>query len=146
MTAVRDAVEGSDGVPRRVLVVDDEYDLAHLAKALLESHGFDVQVACSAEEALHVLESDAAIDALFSDIMMPGMTGLQLAREVGQRHPHIRIVLTSGYTLPSLLAEQDVPHPFVGKPYQIDAVVRLLRAGRATLGQDKLVNAIQVRP
>lgn len=128
MSVVRDAAQGSDGAPRKVLVVDDECDLAYLAEALLESHGFDVTVACSAKEALRILAGDTAIDALFSDIMMPGMTGLQLARQVAQSYPHVRIVLTSGYTLPSLLAEQHISYPFIAKPYMIDAVIRLLRA------------------
>lgn len=112
---------------RKVLVVDDERDLAELAAALLSSHGLAVAVAYSVAEALQVLENDRAIDALFSDVMMPGMTGLQLAELVRERYPATRIVLTSGYINPALLAKQDIVHAFVPKPYRIETVLDLLR-------------------
>lgn len=113
--------------PRRVLVVDDERDLADLADALLASHGFEVRVAYSAAEALWMLGTDPLIDALFSDIMMPGMTGLQLAGTVATLYPDVKIVLTSGYIAPALLAGMAYPPRFVAKPYRIDTVIGLLR-------------------
>lgn len=113
--------------PRTVLVVDDERDLADLAEALLTGSGFAVRVAYSAAQALWMLGTDREIDALFSDIMMPGMTGLQLADTVGTLYPDVKIVLTSGYTAPALLAGIGGAYPYVPKPYRIDTVVRLLR-------------------
>jgi CheY-like chemotaxis protein len=67
---------------RKVLVVDDERDLADLAEALLRNCEIDVRVAYSGAEALRFLASDQEIDGVFSDIMMPQMTGLQLASTV----------------------------------------------------------------
>ncbi|MUI11690.1 response regulator [Massilia dura] len=99
-----------------------------MAEALFAGHGFQVRVAYSADQALALLASDGAIDALFSDIMMPGMTGLQLATTVGSLYPSIRIVLTSGYTAPALMAGMARPCHFVPKPYRIDTVVDLLRS------------------
>lgn len=118
-----------DTALRKVLVVDDERDLAHLAELLLCSCGFSVTVAYSAIEALQVLERDRGINAIFSDVMMPGMTGLQLARVVSELYPHVKIVLTSGYTSPALLNEhsRDRPYLFTSKPYSIDTVIALLR-------------------
>jgi CheY-like chemotaxis protein len=114
---------------RKVLVVDDERDLADLAGLLLCSCGLGVTVAYSAIEALQVLESDQEINAIFSDVMMPGMTGLQLARVVGDLYPHVKIVLTSGYTSSALLTEhgRDRPYLFTAKPYRIETVIELLR-------------------
>ncbi|QBE62120.1 response regulator [Pseudoduganella lutea] len=114
--------------PITVLVVDDERELADLAEALLANHGFTVRVAYSAAEALQVLDGGGAVDALFSDIMMPGKTGLELADTVARSHPGMKIVLTSGYTSPALLAGMDSNCQFVAKPYTIDTVVRLLRS------------------
>lgn len=111
-----------------VLVVDDERDLADLAGALLASHGFEVRVAYSAAQALGLLGTEPDIDALFSDIMMPGMTGLQLAATVHGLYPNVRVVLTSGYTSLALLADAGRPCAYVAKPYRIDTVVGLLRA------------------
>ncbi|MGX4640424.1 response regulator [Massilia sp. SYSU DXS3249] len=113
---------------RKVLVVDDEEDLAHLAEMLLSSEGLDVVVANSALRALEILEQDKDIDAVFSDIMMPGMTGLQLADAVRDMYPRVKIVLTSGYTLPALLADRQTNYLFAPKPYRIDTVMKLLRS------------------
>ena len=119
---------GSDAHLRKVLVVDDQHDLADLAEALLSSHGLDVAVAHSAEEALQVLQDRSDIDAVFSDIMMPGMNGLDLADLIDERYPHIKVVLTSGYTLPALLADRRKRYLFAPKPYNIATVLKLLRS------------------
>lgn len=113
--------------PRKVLVVDDERDLADLTQALLGSHGIEASVAYSAAEALRILASDPGIDAVFSDVMMPGGTGLQLADVVRCSYPQVRIVLTSGFTAPGLMAGHE-PYPYVSKPYSIETVLTLLRA------------------
>ncbi len=110
-----------------VLVVDDEQDLADLARALLELHGFIVRVAYDAPAALHILEQDSTIDAVFSDISMPVMTGIALAYAIKLHYPHIRVVLTSGYAPPALFHHDLRHNAFIGKPYQIDKVIELLR-------------------
>jgi two-component system OmpR family response regulator len=116
------------GLVRKVLVVDDEVDLAYMAEALLTSHGLDVVVAHSAVEALKILDQDAGIDAVFSDIMMPGMNGLQLADAVSEFFPRIKIVLTSGFTGPAMLANRERNYLFATKPYRIDTILALLRS------------------
>lgn len=116
------------GLLRKVLVVDDEEDLANMAEALLSSEGLDVVVANSAREALEVLGKNNDIDAVFSDIMMPGMTGLQLADAVRDMYPRIKIVLTSGYTMPALLADRQAQYLFAPKPYRLETIMKLLRS------------------
>ena len=119
-----------DHEPGKVLVVDDERDLADLTELLLCSHGLKVAVAYSAGEALRALETDSDINAVFSDVMMPGMNGLQLAGVIRKLYPHVKILLTSGYTSPTLLAEHrpEPPYLFTAKPYRIETVVELLRS------------------
>jgi two-component system OmpR family response regulator len=123
--------DGPDMAPqallRKVLVVDDEEDLADMAAALLRVRGLEVMVAYSAHEALRVLQDNHDIDALFSDIVMPGMTGLQLADAVTEMYPQVKVVLASGYTLPKLLTERDRAYLYTSKPYKIEAVLKLLR-------------------
>lgn len=110
--------------PCRVLVVDDEHDLADLAQDLLLHSGFDVDVAYGAPEALQMLGSGRVFDAVFSDIMMPGMDGIALAEMINVLHPGIRVVLTSGYAGPSRMPHSH--HPFIPKPYRIAHVIALL--------------------
>lgn len=111
----------------KTLVVDDEPDLADMAAELLTYHGIDAMVAYSAPEALKLLAAHADIDAIFSDIMMPGMTGLDLAETVATNYPRIRIVLTSGFTTPAYWKQQHGQFPFVTKPYLINTVIKLLK-------------------
>ena len=119
--------QASQQLLRKVLVVDDEQDLADMAGALLAAHGLDVLVAYSAYEAMRLLESEGGIDAVFSDVVMPGMTGLQLAEAIRAMYPKVKVVLASGYTVPSLLANQERPYLFTSKPYRIDKILELLR-------------------
>ncbi|WP_227496383.1 response regulator [Massilia litorea] len=116
------------GLVRKVLVVDDEADLADLAEALLRSRGLDVVVANSAMEALQILARDGDIDAVFSDVMMPGMNGLQLADALSEFYPRLKIILTSGYTVPSMLEDRERRYLFTTKPYRIDTIMKLLRS------------------
>jgi two-component system OmpR family response regulator len=116
------------GLVRKVLVVDDEADLAELAEALLGSCGLEVVVANSAMEALQLLAQDGDIDAVFSDVMMPGMNGLQLADAVSEFYPRVKIVLTSGYTVPALLEDRQRRYLFTPKPYRLETIMQLLRS------------------
>ena len=87
-------VSGND---ERVLVVDDQAELAAVAVEYLESAGYKVNVATGASEALDLLTRQA-YDLIFSDIVMPGgMNGFQLATEVERQHPEVQILLTSGF-------------------------------------------------
>jgi DNA-binding NtrC family response regulator len=114
--------------PRRVLVVDDERDLADLTEALLGACGLEVKVAYCAADALLILESDPAIDAVFSDVTMPGMTGLQLAEAIRHLYPSLKVVLTTGFACRALMTSHGRPYPCAAKPYRIETVLELLRS------------------
>lgn len=109
-----------------ILVVDDEPELADLAGALLRAYGFRVSVVYRAADVLLALANDKSIGALFSDVVMPGMNGLELAAAVRQRHPQVRIVLTSGYASLDLLDKRRQPYPCAPKPYKIASLVGML--------------------
>ena len=120
--------EGTPGASlRKLLIVDDEPDGAEFAAVLLRSHGLTVIVVHSATEALEALQREKDIDAVLSDIIMPGMTGLQLADAVRAMYPSTRIVLMSGYESPELLRDQERDYLLVEKPYKMDTLLKLLR-------------------
>ena len=101
-----------------VLIVEDDTLVRLVARDMLEDAGFDVREADTADVALVLLEEDPGVDALFTDIDMPGsMDGVALAARVAERWPHIRLVVTSGR---ACMRDCDLPDHgrFVSKPYQ----------------------------
>ncbi len=111
-----------------VLIVEDEPDLMDVAASLFSSMGYDVLTAAGGGEALEVL-SRRNVDILFSDVMMPGMNGVELAAWARRHHPALKIMLASGYPLPALRRQHDElgEFAFVNKPYRLSDLARSLR-------------------
>jgi CheY-like chemotaxis protein len=85
------------GLARRVLVVDDEDMVRETLVASLEEAGFAVLAAENGVEALALLDAGEPVDALVTDLAMPGMGGIALIREVHARRPGMPTVLLTGY-------------------------------------------------
>jgi two-component system, response regulator PdtaR len=99
------------------LIVDDESLIAMSAADLFQAAGYETIEACSADEAIRQLESNANIAIVFTDIRMPGsMDGLQLAHLVRDRWPPVKILVTSGH---HSVRPGDLPAGglFIQKPY-----------------------------
>ncbi len=88
-----------------VLVVDDEPELLDVHVTMLQAAGFMVYAANSGEEALQAL-SQYAIDVLVSDIVMPGMDGLALAKEAIRLKPTLKIQMVSGFANAELATDE----------------------------------------
>ena len=80
---------------RRILIVDDERDICDCLTEFFQMKGFTVASAFSGEEALDRLEQDAA-DVVVLDILLPGLSGIEILRRVHERAPHIRVVMLTG--------------------------------------------------
>jgi two-component system NtrC family sensor kinase len=118
---------------RRILLVEDNPDVAVVAQDYLEQCGCTVVRANSAEMAIELLNTDRAIQLVFSDIVMPGMNGLELARLVREHHPSIGLILASGY---SDKAADAVAEGFalLNKPYSLVALRTALAQASAGTG------------
>jgi CheY-like chemotaxis protein len=81
----------------RVLVVDDEQTVSVFMSDLLESWGIEVKTSNCAPDALSVCTRDDAFDLVITDFKMPGMNGLQLARELRVKHPQLPVILYTGF-------------------------------------------------
>jgi len=82
---------------RRVLLVDDEAIVLETLATGLSDLGFAVAVAANGAEALALIESGEPLDALVTDLTMPGMSGLALIREAQDRRPNLPAILLTGY-------------------------------------------------
>lgn len=102
----------------RILVVDDEAFFQELFREVLSSAGHATRVASSADEALQLLAKDH-FDLLVTDIVMPGMTGRELAEALTAERPGIRVLYMSGYTEHPVLRLPgfDSAAPFIKKPF-----------------------------
>ena len=109
-----------------VLVVEDNLEVANFAADGLTELGYSVTLVDNATDALAELAVDVdRFDVVFSDVVMPGMTGLDLAHAIRDRRIDVPIVLTSGY---SHVLAQDGSFGFeiLQKPYSIEALSRVL--------------------
>ncbi|TWC13921.1 MULTISPECIES: response regulator [unclassified Pseudomonas] len=111
---------------RRVLIVEDNLEVGRFANQILQDLGYETAWATNAEDALEMAGPDAAaFDAIFSDVVMPGIGGIALARELRQRRKDLPVVLTSGYS-EELVHSGHEGFEFLSKPYSADQVSRIL--------------------
>ncbi|CRM04178.1 response regulator [Pseudomonas sp. 25 R 14] len=115
-----------DAVRRRILIVEDNLEVGRFANQILQDLGYQTVWATHAEEALEMIGPDArAFDGVFSDVVMPGMGGVALARELRRRRPELPVILTSGYS-EELAKCGYAGFEFLAKPYSADQVSRVL--------------------
>lgn len=115
-----------------VLLVEDDALIAMSTVAMLEDLGHTVIEAHSGEEALSILEGQAAVGLLLTDHATPGMTGIELAGQARKMKPGLPILLVTGYA--ELPGDQGAGVPRLSKPYeqhQLAAAIRSLLADSA---------------
>jgi two-component system, cell cycle sensor histidine kinase and response regulator CckA len=120
-----------------VLLVDDEPLVRRLAERTLQRAGWNVLCAASAEDALEVV-NNSVCELLISDIAMPGMDGVALARLVLARHPKLPVMLISGYERDARDNEAELANiVFLTKPYEstdlLTAAAKMVRQPPALL-------------
>ncbi len=113
----------------QVLVVDDEENQLKALAIGLRSNGFEVAVAATSVDALRALAS-RRVDLALIDLMMPGLNGLELARQIRQSYPAVRVVLSSAYHLSARQVERADCGAvgFVPKPYSLSDLCEFLRS------------------
>jgi DNA-binding NtrC family response regulator len=130
------ALEGEDAAAtapgdanEKVLLVDDQPDVLEMAVNLFSSLGYDVLSANNAEQALEILRRTPDIAILFSDVVMPGMSGTQLAKAALLHIPTLKVILASGYVGSSLAKEDTDLEQFqlIAKPYRLSDIIKKLK-------------------
>ena len=113
-----------------VLVVEDEEPLRRLTRRILESRGYTVLDAANGSEAIQLMASSASrVELLLSDVVMPGMSGRELAERLLPVYPWLRVLFMSGYTEDMMLHHRvaEMGIGLVEKPFTGDALARAVR-------------------
>ena len=80
----------------RILIVDDEPYIRDLIRQTLKARNYEAGMAANGVEALEVLSRER-YDIMVTDVVMPGMEGYELVKQAKRLHPHIRIIVLTGY-------------------------------------------------
>lgn len=110
----------------RVLVVEDNLDSQYLVCEMLKAFGHEAHGIAHAEGALGLL-AQARYDVLFSDVSLPGISGVELARQALGHAPGMHVIFASGYG-ESLLRHVEFPFQSLQKPYEIEQLQAALAA------------------
>jgi CheY-like chemotaxis protein len=116
----------AEGLRRgRVLLVEDDQEVAALIGEMLDSIGFEAQHVPSADAALAALESGTKFDFVLSDVRMPGgMNGVELAHEIRRRDLNLQVVLSTAYPASARNAQAQGISVLI-KPYSIEALSKV---------------------
>jgi PAS domain S-box-containing protein len=130
-SSAEDATVSTAAMPRgseRILLVEDDPQVRRVVLTQLNSLGYAVTAAGSGAEALDRLDRGEIFDAVLSDVVMPGMSGPELARAIAGRHPSSRILFMSGYSEHATRLRGDIADDvrLLSKPFRkIDLAERL---------------------
>ncbi|MFL5014116.1 ATP-binding protein [Rhizobium sp.] len=134
MTDARSGAAGAQPIPHgsvndTILVVEDDENVRTMTAESLHELGYTVLQAASGREALLLLEENPAVDLIFTDIVMPQMSGRQLADVVQEKWPTIRILYTTGYTRNAIVHNGVLDHgvSLLAKPFSLEQLAHKIR-------------------
>jgi DNA-binding response OmpR family regulator len=122
-----------------VLLAEDQILIRETVRECLEANGYKVLEAENGEDALDVAKSySGTIDVLVTDVVMPRVMGLELARRIGRLHPDVAVVFMSGYSKEALAESglsTEIKVTLIQKPFDPEVLVarirQLLEAGKS---------------
>jgi PAS domain S-box-containing protein len=122
-------INDTKGVAEKVLLVDDQPEVLETAISLFTHLGYEVLSADNGMQALETLRLNPGISILFSDVVMPGMSGVELGRIAREEVPDLKIVLASGYVKAALGDQMpDIGNfELIAKPYRLSDLIRTLK-------------------
>jgi PAS domain S-box-containing protein len=133
--APSDRTAASKGRPASILLVEDEPMVRGLTRTFLEAAGHRVSLATDGREALALAERTVEpFDLVMTDVVMPYMSGTELARQLRKRFPGIRVVMISGHAERAGQVDPDLPDAFVPKPFRRDELLRAVDEALAGKG------------
>jgi len=126
-------------VTEMILVVDDEPSIRRFAARALLEEGFAVREAADGAQALEIVRA-GGVSVLVSDVVMPRLNGVQLMEALARSHPHLPVLLMSGYAAPELEGMGiAAPCGLLTKPFSAERLIEEVR--RCLGGADPLTLA-----
>jgi CheY-like chemotaxis protein len=113
-----------------ILVVDDDAAVLEFSCSVLSQYGYHVLGAASGQEALQVYSKGDRFDMALVDVMMPGMTGIELAKRLEALESGVKVALTSGHSpdeVARLIGEDGSSYRIFWKPYDLRIFLQMIR-------------------
>jgi CheY-like chemotaxis protein len=102
---------------KTILIVDDDPGVLDYASNVLKECGYTVLTAADGATALVLLRNHPQVDLLFTDVVMPGLDGIEVARRACQESPGLKVLFTSGYAAGAIPAGRLLKKPY--RPQQL---------------------------
>lgn len=117
------------GGSETILLVEDEETVRDVTRKLLTKLGYEVITARDAEEGIEIFEREAdAIHAVVTDVVMPGLTGVQMATRLREIRGDTKVLFVSGYASRDVGGSpEELPEPFLPKPFTLEELAHALR-------------------
>jgi signal transduction histidine kinase/CheY-like chemotaxis protein len=134
-TAARSSERNGGGpgqLPDRILLVDDTPPSLESARLALEGVVPSILTARNGAEALEMIRREPGIQAVVSDIMMPGISGIELAEQLASSHPGLPVILMTGYS-DKLEAGKAIARPVLTKPFKASDLIDTLAAAKSSV-------------
>lgn len=141
--AVRADSAPSANLPRTIMIVDDTPASLESVRMALDEIVPTIFVAAGGPEAIEILDRHPEIEAVVSDIMMPGMSGIELAEEIRRKNASLPVVLMTGYS-DRLEAGTEVGRPVVPKPFKIEDLAACLEKAKTSVTQSANVVRLEI--
>ena len=125
---------------RTILIVDDEEHLRRALERSFRHEGYETRLASSGDEALALMQGEE-VDLVITDLVMPGMDGMALVREIRGSHPKIKVIILTAYGSDESMTEAEALGVayYLAKPFDLfhlkSRVKRLLRAPESACGR-----------
>lgn len=116
----------NSGCDETILVVEDAEAIRKMVCAMLTQSGYNCVEASDGAEALRLLEEPGQVHLVLTDIVMPNMTGTDMARHLSRTRPGLRIIFMSGYTDDPVVQAVDTSR-FIAKPFTASTLMRKIR-------------------
>jgi CheY-like chemotaxis protein len=115
--------------PSKILLVDDEIEFVHTLSERLKTRSIDSSVVYDGEEALSVIEEEEP-DVMVLDLKMPGIDGIEVLRQVKEKHPNVEVIILTGHgsQQEKQIAEELGAFAYLEKPVKIETLTKTMQA------------------